>query len=55
IIFNPGAFILGVIKCACTDTFQAEFPQCVDRYSSLPGVADGIRKICSFRSALSPA
>lgn len=29
IIFNPGAFI-DVIKCACVDTFQAVFPQCVD-------------------------
>jgi hypothetical protein len=29
IIFNPGAFI-DVIKCSCTDTFQAAFPQCVD-------------------------
>ncbi|KAF8889125.1 hypothetical protein BD779DRAFT_420511 [Infundibulicybe gibba] len=29
IIFNPGAF-LDIIKCACTDTFQSAFPQCVD-------------------------
>ncbi|KAF4611730.1 hypothetical protein D9613_003908 [Agrocybe pediades] len=29
IIFNPGAFI-DVIKCACADTFQSVFPQCVD-------------------------
>lgn len=29
IIFNPGAFI-DVIKCACTDTFQAAYPQCAD-------------------------
>lgn len=28
-MFNPSAFI-DVIKCACTDTFQAAFPQCVD-------------------------
>ena len=31
IIFNPGAFV-DVIKCACADTFQAVFPQCVDWY-----------------------
>lgn len=29
IIFNPGAFI-SVIECACTDTFQSAYPQCVD-------------------------
>ncbi len=29
--FNPGAFI-DVIKCACTDTFQSAYPQCVDWY-----------------------
>ena len=29
VIFNPGAFI-DIIKCACTDTFQAAYPQCAD-------------------------
>ncbi|KII90081.1 hypothetical protein PLICRDRAFT_108554 [Plicaturopsis crispa FD-325 SS-3] len=62
IIFNPGAFI-DVIKCACTDTFQSTFPQCVDCFSqtnqtdvlqtpNLPAVVDGMRKICSIESSL---
>jgi hypothetical protein len=29
VLFNPGAFV-EVIKCACTDTFQATYPQCAD-------------------------
>ncbi|TFK36586.1 hypothetical protein BDQ12DRAFT_633855 [Crucibulum laeve] len=62
IIFNPGAFI-DVIKCACTDTFQATFPQCADCFiktgqedvlntPDLPGVVDGMRKICALQSTL---
>ncbi|KAF9444893.1 hypothetical protein P691DRAFT_735810 [Macrolepiota fuliginosa MF-IS2] len=62
IIFNPGAFI-DVIKCACVDTFQSVFPQCVDCFlktgqenvlntSNLPGVVDGMRKICAVESSL---
>lgn len=35
IMFNPSAFI-EVIKCACTDTFQSAFPQCVDWYVFSP-------------------
>lgn len=31
IMFNPGAFV-DVIECACTDTFQSTYPQCVDWY-----------------------
>jgi len=62
IIFNPGAFI-DVIKCACTDTFQAVFPQCVDCFTrtnqsqvlntpNLPAVVDGMRKVCAIASTL---
>ncbi|OSD00035.1 WD40 repeat-like protein [Trametes coccinea BRFM310] len=62
VIFNPGAFI-DVIKCACADTFQSAYPQCVDCFiqtnqtqflnsSNLPGVVDGIRKICALESSL---
>lgn len=62
IIFNPGAFI-DVIKCACVDTFQSVFPQCVDCFlrtgqenvlntPNLPGVVDGMRKVCAVESAL---
>jgi len=29
VLFNPGAF-LSVITCACSDTFQSAYPQCVD-------------------------
>ncbi|KAL4244378.1 hypothetical protein ABKN59_010534 [Abortiporus biennis] len=63
IIFNPGAFI-DVIKCACTDTFQSTFPQCVDCFvqtnqtqwleppEDLPSIVDGMRKICAIESTL---
>ncbi|KAF9458696.1 hypothetical protein BDZ94DRAFT_1200700 [Collybia nuda] len=62
IIFNPGAFI-DVIKCACVDTFQAVFPQCVDCFirtnqsevlntPDLPAVVDGMRNICAIQSTL---
>jgi len=62
IIFNPGAFI-DIIKCACADTFQAAFPQCVDCFiqtnqsdvidsNNLPAVLDGMRRICAIESAL---
>ncbi|TBU42712.1 hypothetical protein BD309DRAFT_923096 [Dichomitus squalens] len=64
IIFNPGAFI-DVIKCACADTFQSAYPQCVDCFiktnqtsfldsdsANLPGIVDGMRKICALESTL---
>ncbi|KAJ8483490.1 hypothetical protein ONZ45_g14589 [Pleurotus djamor] len=62
IIFNPGAFI-DVIKCACTDTFQASFPQCADCFirtnqtdvldtPDLPGILEGIRQICGMSSTI---
>ncbi|TFK92175.1 hypothetical protein K466DRAFT_513991 [Polyporus arcularius HHB13444] len=62
IIFNPGAFI-DVIKCACADTFQSTYPQCVDCFiqtnqtqflnsQDLPAVVDGMRKICALESTL---
>ncbi|KAJ8073014.1 hypothetical protein PM082_019882 [Marasmius tenuissimus] len=62
IIFNPGAFI-NVIQCACTETFQAVFPQCADCFvrtnqsdvleaPSLPDVVQGMRQICALSSSL---
>ncbi|PIL25850.1 hypothetical protein GSI_11603 [Ganoderma sinense ZZ0214-1] len=64
IIFNPGAFI-DVIKCACTDTFQSAYPQCVDCFiqtnqtsfldsgsQNLSSVVDGMHKICAIASTL---
>ncbi|KAH8079827.1 hypothetical protein BXZ70DRAFT_646180 [Cristinia sonorae] len=62
IIFNPGAFI-DVIKCACTDTFQSAFPQCVDCFTKtgqtdvlstpdLPSIVSGMRSICALESTL---
>jgi hypothetical protein len=62
VIFNPGAFI-DVIKCACVDTFQSVFPQCVDCFiqtgqenvlnsPNLPAVVDGMRKVCGVASTL---
>lgn len=62
VIFNPGAFV-DVIKCACVDTFQSVFPQCVDCFMrtgqenvlntpNLPAVVDGMRKVCAIESAL---
>ncbi|KAF8346518.1 hypothetical protein F5887DRAFT_824110, partial [Amanita rubescens] len=62
VLFNPGAFI-DVIKCACTDTFQAVFPQCVDCFiqtnqtdvlndPNLPNLVNNIRTVCSFTSTV---
>ncbi|TCD67734.1 hypothetical protein EIP91_011976 [Steccherinum ochraceum] len=62
ILFNPGAFI-DVIKCACTDTFQSAFPQCVDCFTKtnqtdvlntpdLPSILSGLRSICALESSL---
>jgi len=64
IIFNPGAFV-DVIKCACTDTFQAAYPQCVDCFiqtnqsqvlnyntQDLPSIISGMRQICALESSL---
>ncbi|KAI0633000.1 hypothetical protein C8Q77DRAFT_1120975 [Trametes polyzona] len=62
IIFNPGAFI-DVIKCACADTFQSVYPQCVDCFTQtnqtqflnnadVPKVVEGIRDVCALESTL---
>ncbi|KAI0673132.1 WD40 repeat-like protein [Trametes maxima] len=62
IIFNPGAFI-DVIKCACADTFQSAYPQCVDCFTqtnqtqflnsdNLPSVVEGLRNVCALESTL---
>ncbi|PFH48848.1 hypothetical protein AMATHDRAFT_64528 [Amanita thiersii Skay4041] len=62
VMFNPGAFV-DVIKCACTDTFQAVFPQCVDCFiktnqsdilntPDLPDLVSNIRSICAVASTI---
>ncbi|KAI0691799.1 hypothetical protein BC835DRAFT_98775 [Cytidiella melzeri] len=64
IIFNPGAFI-DVIECACTDTFQSAYPQCVDCFEQtnqtsfldantqdLPGILKGLNSVCAIASTL---
>jgi len=62
VLFNPGAFI-DVIKCACTDTFQSAFPQCVDCFEKtnqtdvlnspdLPSVVNGLRQVCAVASSI---
>ncbi|KAH8831202.1 hypothetical protein DL96DRAFT_1524084 [Flagelloscypha sp. PMI_526] len=64
ILFNPGGFV-DVIKCACTDTFQSAFPQCVDCFQKTNqtwaldqtvadpnDVVNGMRKVCALASTL---
>ncbi|KAF8628586.1 hypothetical protein AX17_005982 [Amanita inopinata Kibby_2008] len=62
VIFNPGD-VVDVIKCACTDTFQSVFPQCVDCFvktnqtdvlatPDLPGLVGHIRSVCAIASTL---
>ncbi|KAI5477362.1 hypothetical protein MNV49_006427 [Pseudohyphozyma bogoriensis] len=65
-ILNPATFI-AEIKCACTDTFQSAYPQCVDcfvqtnqcsQYLGVPSdsgassILNGMRQVCGFGSAL---
>jgi len=60
VLFNPTAFV-DVVRCACADTFQAVFPQCVDCFvrtnqtdvleaPSLPDILEGMRRICAMQS-----
>ncbi len=66
-IFNDPISYIAVIKCACTDTFQAVYPQCVDCFqhtdqcwylgtdpqgTGAPQLITNIRQICGFGSAL---
>lgn len=64
IIFNPFAFI-DIIQCACTDTFQSTYPQCVDCFTltnqtaflapddgNLSSIIVGVRQICALGSAI---
>jgi len=64
IMFNPLAF-LDVIGCACTDTFQSTYPQCVDCFTqtnqtgflvpdngNLSSVITGMRQICALGSSI---
>ncbi|KAK0529597.1 hypothetical protein OC834_003620 [Tilletia horrida] len=66
-IFNNPLSYFAVIKCACTDTFQAVYPQCLDCFqhtnqcwylgtdpqgTGAPAIISNIRNICGFGSAL---
>lgn len=64
VIFNPKSFI-DVIECACTDTFESAYPQCVDCFirtnqtsflsaqtSDLPNILKGIQSVCAIESTL---
>lgn len=66
-IFNSPWSYIAVIKCACTDTFQAVYPQCVQCFqmtdqcyylgtdpkgTGAPEMVTNIRQICAFGSSL---
>ncbi|TFK99947.1 hypothetical protein BDV98DRAFT_570478 [Pterulicium gracile] len=62
VLFNPSAFV-DAIQCACTETFQDVFPQCVDCFQrtnqtdvldtpDLGSVLSGMREICALASTL---
>jgi len=64
IIYNPLSF-LEIIACACTDTFQSTYPQCVDCFTqtnqtgflappdgNLSSIIVGMRQICALGSAI---
>lgn len=66
-IFNSPWSYIAVIKCACTDTFQAVYPQCVQCFqmtdqcyylgtdpkgTGAPAIVTNIRQICAFGSSL---
>ncbi|KAK0556032.1 hypothetical protein OC846_001468 [Tilletia horrida] len=66
-IFNNPLSYFAVIKCACTDTFQAVYPQCLDCFqhtdqcwylgtdpqgTGAPAIISNIRNICAFGSGL---
>ncbi|KAL9932392.1 hypothetical protein V8E36_008871 [Tilletia maclaganii] len=66
-IFNSPLSYIAVIKCACTDTFQSVYPQCLDCFqhtnqcyylgtdpqgTGAPDIISNIRNICGFGSGL---
>jgi len=65
IMYNPLMFF-SVIECACTDTFQSAYPQCVDCFEqtnqtvfleptngqNLSSVITGMRQICALGSSI---
>ncbi|PWY98553.1 hypothetical protein BCV70DRAFT_201868 [Testicularia cyperi] len=66
-IFNNPMAYINVIRCACTDTFQSVFPQCVDCFQNTDqcyylgtdpqgtgagNIVSNIRNICGLGSAL---
>jgi len=63
-IYDPTRFI-DVVQCACTDTFQSAYPQCVDCFTqtnqtaflvpdngNLSSVITGMRQVCALLSTL---
>lgn len=62
ILLNPSGFV-DLIGCACTDTFESVFPQCVDCFiqtnqtevlqsNNLPSVVSGLRTVCTLASTI---
>jgi hypothetical protein len=66
-IFNSPLRYIAAIKCACTDTFQAVYPQCVQCFqmtdqcyylgtdpegTNAPQIVTNIRQICALGSSL---
>ncbi|KAJ6492919.1 hypothetical protein C8R47DRAFT_1120432 [Mycena vitilis] len=62
VISNPGSFV-DVLTCACSSTFNATFPQCVDCFqntnqqsflneSDPDAVLAGLTKVCAFERAV---
>ncbi|CAO1620753.1 unnamed protein product [Parajaminaea phylloscopi] len=66
-IFSDPTKYYSIIKCACTDTFQAVYPQCLDCFqhtdqcwylgtdpkgTGAPAIVSNMRSICALGSAL---
>ncbi|KAG8876157.1 hypothetical protein FRB97_004364 [Tulasnella sp. 331] len=62
IMLDPTGFT-DLIGCACTDTFESVFPQCVDCFiqtnqtavlqsDNLPSVVSGLRQVCALASTI---
>lgn len=66
-VFSDPTKYYSIIKCACTDTFQAVYPQCLDCFqhtnqcwylgtdpqgSGAPAIISNMRSICALGSAL---
>lgn len=66
-IFNSPLKYIDVLKCSCTDTFQAVYPQCLDCFqrtgqcqylgtdpkgTGAPAIVGNLRNICGFASGI---